>query len=53
MTIAKAITSKTKLHQKPWFLKRVQDDIVQKVTDSERSEHASFAQGEMSHFDHC
>ncbi|ESP91561.1 hypothetical protein PL2TA16_00187, partial [Pseudoalteromonas luteoviolacea 2ta16] len=28
-------------------------DEVQKVTDSERSEYGSFAQGEMSHFDHC
>ncbi|MCG7546727.1 hypothetical protein [Pseudoalteromonas sp. Of7M-16] len=66
MTIAKAITYKVKLHQKPWVLKRVQDDgrkqrdcshpfrhpelvsgsMVQKVTDSERSEHSSFEQGE-------
>ncbi|KZN58791.1 hypothetical protein N473_26290 [Pseudoalteromonas luteoviolacea CPMOR-1] len=35
---------------KAWILKRVQDDMVQKASDSERSECASFAQGEMSRF---
>ncbi|MDK1290426.1 hypothetical protein [Pseudoalteromonas umbrosa] len=28
-------------------------NIVQKASDSERSESALFAQGEMSRFDHC
>ncbi|WP_196766456.1 hypothetical protein, partial [Pseudoalteromonas luteoviolacea] len=35
---------------KAWILKRVQDDMVQKASDSERSEYASFAQGEVSRF---
>ncbi|KZN57592.1 hypothetical protein N473_06815 [Pseudoalteromonas luteoviolacea CPMOR-1] len=35
---------------KAWILKRVQDDVVQKVSDSERSECAFFAQGEVSRF---
>ncbi|MCG7549374.1 hypothetical protein [Pseudoalteromonas sp. Of7M-16] len=28
-------------------------NIVQSVNDNERSEYVYFAQGEMSHFDHC
>ncbi|MCG7550980.1 hypothetical protein, partial [Pseudoalteromonas sp. Of7M-16] len=32
MTIAKAITSKTKLHQKPWILKRVQGLKCKRLT---------------------
>ncbi|KZN31601.1 hypothetical protein [Pseudoalteromonas luteoviolacea] len=50
MTVAKATTSTIHPLRHPEL---VSGSIVQKVTDSERSEHGSFAQGEVSYFDSC